>query len=342
MRRRGDYREEMLSATASEQEIERLLTGSPVGNGSFSNLAAFVEEMRRYQSYVPSDHLVDRVAAEAASLALAGRPTAVSGAKVSPPSRRRWPALSPRAAVAALSIVMAVGMTGVAAAADSAAPGDPLYGLDRAMEKIGIGAGNAGERLEEADHLLTEGQTLQALEHATEAVEGDAAASAALDIAIDRVETAANENSAVVLDKVGALLTYMSENIGADNGVDGRDFGQGIAVIARGIAPANENGVEAPGDRPAPLQNQPDEGEQPGSGNQGSSNQGTGSGNSNPPGSGGNQGNEDSGDGNNPGTGSNQGGGNDDPPGNSGASGNGNGPPSDSPSVTSPGRGNRP
>jgi hypothetical protein len=258
------------------------------------------------------------------------------------------PALSPRLAVAALSVVMAIGMTGVAAAADSAAPGDPLYGLDRAMERIGIGAGAAAERLEEADQLLTEGQTLQALEHAAEAVEGDTAANAALDIAIDRVGTADNENSAAIQEKVDALLSYMSENIGKDKGVDGRDFGQGIADIARGIAPANENGDEVPNDSPAPLnQNQPDGGEQPGSGNQGTANQGTtnqgtGSGNSIPPASGGNQGNENSGDGNNPGTGGNQGGGKSDPPGNSGASGNGNGPPSDSPSVTAPGRGNRP
>ena len=346
MRRRGDYREEMLSATASEQEIELLLTGSPVGNSALSDLAAFVEAMRVYGSYVPSDHLVDRVAAEAATLALAGRASGVTLTKVSPPSRRLWPALSPRVAMAALSVVMVVGMTGVAAAADSAAPGDPLYGLDRAMERIGIGAGNAGERLEEADHLLTEGRILQALEHATEAVDGDAAASAALDIAIDRVETAANQNSAAVQEKVGALLTYISENIGEDKGVDGRDFGQGMADIARGIAPAGETEELAPVGGPASgEQNQPDEdqpGNSAGNGNQDQGNDGAENANPDPPGSRGNQGSEDSGDGNNPGTGSNQGGGNDDPPGNSGASGNGNGPPSDSPSVTSPGRGNRP
>lgn len=338
MRRRNDYREEMFNATISEQEIERLLTGSPAGNGLHSDLAVFVEKMRSYESYLPSDLLVDRVAAEAATLALAARELAVTGAKVSPPSRGRWPALSPRTAVAAMSVVMVVGMTGVAAAADSAAPGDPLYGLDRALERIGIGAGSAGERLEEADHLLTEGQTLQALEHAAEAVDGDAAAGAALDIAIDRVETAANENSAAVQEKVGALLTYMSQNIGKDIGVDGRAFGQGIAEIARGIAPASENGAPIPVDDPPPgKQNRPDEGELPGNGDQG-----TGSGSSDPPGSGGNQGNGNSGDGNNPRTGSNQGGGNADPPGNSGASGGGNGPPPESPSGTAGSRGNRP
>jgi hypothetical protein len=337
MRRRSDYREEMFNTTISEQEIERLLTGSPAGSGPHSDLAAFVEMMRAYESYLPSDHLVDRVAAEAAALAMAGRATDVTGTKVSPPSRRRWPALSPRVAVAALSVVMAVGMTGVAAAADSAAPGDPLYGLDRALERVGIGAGSGGERLEEADQLLTEGQPLQALEHAAEAVDGDAAASAALDIAIDRVETAANENSTAVQEKVEALLAYMSENIGADRGVDGREFGQGIADIARGIAPASEPGGPVPADSPAPgRQNQPDQGEQPGSGDQD-----TRSGNSDPPGSRGDQGNQNSGD-DNLGTGSNQGGGNADPPGQSGASGKGSGPPPEAPSGIAPGRGNRP
>ena len=336
MRFRSDNRGEMFNNTISEQEIERLLTGSPAGDGH-SDLAGFVEMMRAYESYLPSDHLVDRVAADAAALAMAGRATDVTGTKVSPPSRRRWPALSPRVAVAALSVVMAVGMTGVAAAADSAAPGDPLYGLDRALERVGIGAGSGGERLEEADQLLTEGQTLQALEHAAEAVDGDAAASAALDIAIDRVETAANENSTAVQEKVEALLAYMSENIGADRGVDGREFGQGIADIARGIAPASEPGGPVPADSPAPgRQNQPDQGEQPGSGDQD-----TRSGNSDPPGSRGDQGNQNSGD-DNLGTGSNQGGGNADPPGQSGASGKGSGPPPEAPSGIAPGRGNRP
>jgi hypothetical protein len=332
----------MLNATVSEQEIERLLTGSPGGNGALSDLAPFVEMMRAYESYIPSDHIVDRLASEAAALARASRSTVSAGRRSQPRPRLTWRALTPRIATAALSIVVLAGITGVAAAADAASPGHGLYGLDRALERIGIGAGSTGERLEEANQLLTEGQTLQALEHAAEAVEGAAAAKAALDIAIDRVETAANENSAAVQEKVGALLNYMSENIGADSGVDGREFGQGIADIARGIAPASESGDPVPTHRPAPVnQNQPDEGEHPGNGNQGSTNQGTNSGNSDPPGSGGSPGNQNSGNGNNPGTGSNQGG-NTDSSGQSGASGNGSGPPPGSPSETAPGRGNRP
>jgi len=347
MRRRSDYGEEMFSATASEQEIELLLTGSPVRNGAYSDLAAIVEEMRAYETYVPSDHVVDRVAAEAATLALAGRASGGTGAKVSPTPRGRLLALSPRVAVAALSVVMAVGMTGVAAAADSAAPGDPLYGLDRAMETIGVGAGGAAERLEEADQLLTDGRTLQSLEHAAEAVEGDAAANAALDVAIDRVETVTDQSAASVREKVGDLLDFISENIGEDKGIDGRDFGQGVAEIARGIAPSSENGAPAPADDPAPGNQSPLDDETPGNSDgkgsegQGTINQGNESNNSNPLGNGSDP-ETQPGNGNQPGAGSNQGGGNADPPGNSGASGNGNGPPSDSPSVTAPGRGNRP
>ena len=350
MRRRSDYRLEMLSATVSEQEIERLLTGSPAGTGALSDLAPFVEEMRASgASYVPSDHLVERVAAEAATLASAGRATGVTGTRPSPPSRRRWPALSPRAAMAARSVVMVVGIAGVAAAADSATPGEPLYGLDRALERIGIGAGGAAERLDEADQLLTDGKTLQALEHAAEAVDGDAAATSALDIAIDGLETVTNQDAATVREKVGDLLDFMSENIGKDMGVDGRDFGQGMAEIARGIASFGESGAPTPAGDPAPGNERPpddDEGNSDSQGNQGASNQGTGnqgngSGNSDPPGDGGNPGNETSGNGNDPGTGSDQGG-NVVPPGQSGASGNGSGPPPGSPSDTAPGRGNRP
>jgi hypothetical protein len=237
----------------------------------------------------------------------------------------------------ALLVLMVAGMTGVAAAADAASPGHGLYGLDRALERIGIGAGGAEERIEEAGQLLAEGRARQALEHAAEALDSDPAANAALDIAIDRVETAASENSAAVEAKVGDLLDFMSENIGAGSGVDGREFGQGIADIARGIGPAGGTGDPVPADNPASGgQNQPDEGEQPGT-----TNQGTGNGSSDPPGSGGDQGNEGSGDGN-LGTGSNQGGGNAEPPGRSGTGGNGGGPPPEPPAETAPGRGNRP
>ena len=328
MRLTSDYKG-MFSTTISDREIERLLTGSPTENGELSDLAVFVEMMRAYDTRVPSDQAVDRLAIQAARLARAGRSSAAATSASSdrPPLRRR--VLRPQIAAAAVAILMITGATGVAAAADAAAPGDSLYGLDRALERIGIGAGSAEERLEEANQLLAEGKTRQALEHATEALDedDDEAARAALDIAIEGVETAGDQNATVVQEKVGALLTYMSQNIGKGVGADGREFGQGVAELAHGITPPDATDDLAPIDTPPPgNDNKPDDNGEPGNGNEGASNQGTESGNSNAPGNG-----------TNPGTGSNQGGGNANPPGK-----NGNGPAPDSPSVTAPGRGNRP
>ena len=50
------------------------------------------------------------------------------------------------AAVVTAATVFLGGTSGLAIAADGAKPGDPLYGIDRAFEAIGIGAGEAEER----------------------------------------------------------------------------------------------------------------------------------------------------------------------------------------------------
>ena len=52
------------------------------------------------------------------------------------------------AAVIASAVVAAGGLTGVGFAADNAAPGDALYGLDCALERVGLGDGGAQERVQ--------------------------------------------------------------------------------------------------------------------------------------------------------------------------------------------------
>ena len=52
---------------------------------------------------------------------------------------------------------MIVGMTGVAVASDSAVPGDWNYGIDRALEAVGIGEGGAAERLQELAAIRKDG-----------------------------------------------------------------------------------------------------------------------------------------------------------------------------------------
>ncbi|HEU4750194.1 MAG TPA: hypothetical protein VFT54_03975 [Acidimicrobiia bacterium] len=85
-----------------------------------------------------------------------------------PVTRRR------RMVVVAVAGLLVISNVGLAAASDSAVPGDPLYGLKRAYEQIGDLLGvesHAGERLREAEVLLARGHNDAALQAADEALE---------------------------------------------------------------------------------------------------------------------------------------------------------------------------
>lgn len=148
-------------------------------------------------------------------------------------------------AVALSALLLVGGLTGVAVAADGAAPGEGLYGVDLALEAVGIGDGHAGERIAEAAKLAADGNTAEALAHAAEAVvevEGDDAdeasnAADALLAAADEVQLG-NDNlqSQEVRDAVAEMLRWMAEQFATHEGLTGRDFGQGVADMARGIA----------------------------------------------------------------------------------------------------------
>ena len=85
--------------------------------------------------------------------------------------------LRARAVAVAAGVVLTVGGFGGAAyAANGAAPGDTFYGLDRALESVGIGNGGSAERLAEVKELVDHGQTAGGLEHAADIVEGDVGA----------------------------------------------------------------------------------------------------------------------------------------------------------------------
>jgi hypothetical protein len=336
MRRLGDYKDEMFDTAIFDREIERVLSGSQTENGELSDLAALVKALRAYDRHSPSDIAVDRVATEAARLAREAR---LALAATAGSARRAHLTLTPRIAAMALAILIVGGTAGMAVAADAAAPGDGLYWLDRAVERIGIGAGKAEERLEEANQLLAEGQIQIALEQATEALDEDddgGAARAALATAIE--DLPASENAPASPEMVAALITYVSENIGIGVGADGREFGQGVAALARGISGANSSDDPSP----APVsglhhQNKPDGGDWAETGtdnmneNAGAREDGKGNGN-----------NQGQGAGNENGIGDDRGnkGGNANPPG-IGKS-NEKGPRQESPSLTTPGRGNRP
>jgi hypothetical protein len=240
----------MTGAVRTDREIEQLLSGVPADGGEFDALVPFVDTLRAQGMRTPSDAAIDRFAAEAAAIARAGLMTRATESNVR--SLSSLPRLRPQLAAALATIVLLAGMTGVAAAADGAAPGDALYGLDRALEKIGVGDSGAEERLEEAAQLVADGDPGRALEHATEAFDEaaeagqniagvDQARGAIADAAVRVLSSAEDGNAAIVKENVAILLRYIRENLGKDVGADGREFGQGVSELARNIATSDES-----------------------------------------------------------------------------------------------------
>lgn len=322
MRLSDDYRGDMSRTRVTDREIELLLSGELVASEQWSSLTPLLETMRSHWSHEPSEPEVQRFAASAASLVRA-LPTIST---ISSPGVGRWQrlGLTPRLATIAMVIALLSGTAGIALAADDAVPGDSLYGLDLALEQVGVGAGSAQERLDEAVTIAADGRSDEALIHAIEALSrqgGDAsmaAASALLNVTVRLAHMQDAAEAAAAKDDVTALLTYIAENMDSGVGTDGREFGQGVALLAREIGGGDvPSGGQNPVVAPPPGQGRPDE---PG----GPPDEGTGNGSG----------------------GANQGNGPDNPVGNqngqSDENGQDGGPPVESPSVTAPGRGANP
>lgn len=167
----------------TDREIELLLTGSPTGSDELTDLEAFVATMSR----VEPPHDIDRMATALAA-------TARSSLR-SPKGRFR------RALAVAASAALLFALSGVAMAADAAAPGDPLYGVDRALERVGIGDGGMGERIEEFEALLDRGNNDEAFEFLTGVIENSSGSETSE--AEQRLEAAANSNPTAREDNGG-------------------------------------------------------------------------------------------------------------------------------------------
>lgn len=118
-----------------------------------------IEDLRRLASDLEDAYPAGRAEARVASL--------LDRAK-RPPVRRRL-------VVAFAAFALLAGNLGLAALADPAAPGDPLYPVDRAYEALGRSLGvlesTADERLEEAERLVVEGRGSDALPTVIELLE---------------------------------------------------------------------------------------------------------------------------------------------------------------------------
>ncbi len=144
-------------------------------------------------------------------------------ARLTPLRQSRWALVRRRVATLGTSLVLALGSTaGVAVAANQAIPGDQLYGLDQALERVGIGAGGSAERLGEALELVQRGDVAGGLQHAAESVAGAAAdseAAEALRAAAERLLEQRENPSDDVRAQVAALLEFLAD---AEGQVDGR------------------------------------------------------------------------------------------------------------------------
>lgn len=239
------YEDDMLNKRFPDAEMERLLTGQPPENPELALLGNVLAAVHVIEPTAPSDERVAEFASRAAALTREHTPETKSASN--PVRRRRSLAtLQERLAVVAVAMFVLVGMSGLAVAADAAAPGDALYGIDRALERIGINDGAAGERIAEAGALASRGQVTEAIGHAASAIEDptnddDAAtsvsqAATALREAAVSVESGSNETaSEEVRVSVSAMLSEMAELMG-DPELDGAEFGRRVSEMARSIA----------------------------------------------------------------------------------------------------------
>jgi len=142
-----------------------------------------------------------------------------------------------RTATAALTLLLVASMAGTAIAADASVPGDTLYGLNRALERVGILDGGATERLQEAAAIVDRDLEL-AVATAQEAAEGAEeegndqvkGAAEALIAAAESVLSDGDEQSLAVREEVARLLQLLATQVG-ESGVDGEQ----VSEIARSI-----------------------------------------------------------------------------------------------------------
>jgi hypothetical protein len=212
----------MTQQSWNESEVDALLRGRHPRDPELVELAPWVSALR-----VELNRPVTEAEIKAASsrLAVAAR----EAASIVPQARTVWVRRVTIATIAAG--LLGCGVAG-AAAADDAAPGDQLYGLDRALEVVGIHNGGFPERLLEVKELIDRGEDEAALDLLADSLEeeGDAEGKQALLDAAARLRENGSEQSADVHAAVAAMLTWM-----ATTDATGKEFGQGVSELAREI-----------------------------------------------------------------------------------------------------------
>lgn len=316
MRSISDCIGDMLRTRTEDRKVEALLSRRVEGDRD--GLGSLLITLDPDRLNISVEERASDFAAHASRLVRLAEPVT----PIRSPRRR----LVPRLATVGLSAALVMGLlTGVAFAADGSHPGDALYGLDRALETMGIKDGGIAERLDEAQALADDGQTAEALAHMAEALgETSPNAASALENAAGRFEPHDNPSQSV-REGVADMLEWMSRREAS-----GREFGQGVAERARALGAGHSNDPSTNSDNASTEEKSPNERSEDGANNANDP--------SNKPDEPGTSGNDASNEPDDPGTdgaddssgnSDNSGGGKDN--GHGGGNGNGSGPPGGSP-----------
>lgn len=275
----GDYRDDMTRKHVTD-ELEDLLDAIGPDEGSPSLLAEFLYQLESLGTSHPEDVVRSRHLAmlmDEAALMVEDPVVKVSAGPLVHRRRFAFRSLVTGFLLNALigtAAFAAVG-AGAAVASDGATPGDLFYGLDRALERVGINSGGAEERIEEAMELVGRGRHRRAMETLQEAIEdltddpANATSVEALRKASDQVATVRNsepsgyQDTQVFRDQVADLLGVIATEM--ENGkVDGTrisEMARGFSATAREFA-ENRSGGSGDSDIP-PGQSESDPGNKP-------------------------------------------------------------------------------
>ncbi|MEE8375932.1 MAG: hypothetical protein V3S26_06395 [Acidimicrobiia bacterium] len=240
MRSESGLREDMWTELI-DRDLDLLIDGKQPHNSDLAPLRSFVNTLGSFgvtelSPGFPEDHAAEGAAMARARLSDTTVPLSTG--------RRLTLGLKRRVTAAATSLMMIVGMTGVAWAADSAVPGDWNYGIDRALESMGIGAGGTEERLEEL-----------AVIRGTETVSRDDSSSGAKsensEVGLDNAAATVAETprgsqrATEVQNGESALLTYLA-NI---DRVDGPTVSELVKQFKQAQKPSGTKKPENPGEQ---------------------------------------------------------------------------------------------
>lgn len=234
----SDDRGEMKNNTPfAERDADAAVSGRVPANPELAAVQRALSHMKEALVMQPTPEAVSTHAAQFAAAVLP--PTSAPEARHASPWRRRV------SVAVALAVVSGLGVAG-AAAADEAAPGDALYGIDQALERVHILDGGTPERLNEAGQLVERGDVDGAVELASDALENDGHGDAATGLRNAALAVASQSSGDDVRARVSEMLLWMAgeDSKGADFGAAVSERARQLSGNAHGNANANANANE--------------------------------------------------------------------------------------------------